>query len=70
MSPTVLLKLLSLKPDTDGRKGRWITQILEYDLTTKTTKLVKGQGLAKLLDESNYKVLGINSVLEIPGENP
>jgi hypothetical protein len=28
----------------------------------KPTKLIKGQGLAKLLAESNYKALGINQI--------
>ena len=63
------MKIVLTQPDTDGKRGRWITQILEFDLTIKTTKLVKGQGLAKLLAESNNKVLGINSVLEIQGQN-
>ena len=57
------MKIVLTEPNTDGKRGRWITQILEFDLTIKTTKLVKGQRLAKLLAESNYKVLGINSVL-------
>ena len=57
--------------DINGRRGRWIAKILEFDLEIKTTKLVKGQGLAKLLVDSNYKVLGINLVSEISsGENP
>lgn len=59
------------QPDTNGRKGRRITKILEFDLIIKTTKLVKGQGLAKLLAESNCKFLGINFVFEISIEkNP
>lgn len=68
--PNNSVKIVRTQPDTDGRRGRWITQILEYDLTIKTTKLVKGQGLTKLLAESNCKVLGINSVLQTLVENP
>jgi len=67
--PNSAVKIVLLQPNTDGKRGRWITQILEFDLTIKTTKLVKGQGLAKLLAESNCKVLGINYVLEIQGKN-
>jgi hypothetical protein len=37
-------------------------QILEFDLEIKPTKLVKGQGLAKLLAESNCKYLGVNFI--------
>ena len=68
--PNSVVKTILTQPDIDRRRGRWITKILEYDLTIKTTNLVKVQGLSKLLAESNYKVLGINSILEIPGENP
>ena len=68
--PNSAVKIVLTQRDTDGKRGRWITQILEFDLTIKTTKLVKGQGLAKILTESNCKVLGINSILEIQGENP
>lgn len=67
--PNSVVKNVITQPDTNGRIGRWITQILEYDLNVKTTKLVKGQGLPKLLVESNYKVLGVNSILEITREN-
>ncbi len=68
--PNSVVKIVLTQPNTDGKRGRWITQILEFDLNIKIIKLVKGQGLAKILAESNYKVLGINSVLEIQGENP
>jgi len=35
--------------DNDGRRGKWIAKIQEYDLEIKPTKSVKEQGLAKLL---------------------
>lgn len=34
--------------------------LLEYDLEIKPTKLIKGQGLAKMMAQSNYDVLDIN----------
>jgi hypothetical protein len=37
-----------------------VGKIQEYDLEVKPTKLVKGQGLEKLLAESNFRALGIN----------
>ena len=43
---------------------------MEFDPTIKTKKLIKDQGLAKFLVESNCKVLRINFVLEIQGKNP
>jgi hypothetical protein len=42
------------------RRGKWLAKIQEYDLEVKPTKLVKGQGLEKLLVESNLRALGIN----------
>jgi hypothetical protein len=42
-----------------GSRGRWIAKIQEYDLEIKPTKLIKGQGLAKMLIESNEKALGM-----------
>lgn len=68
--PNSVVKTVLTPLDNHGRRGRWITQILEYDLTIKTKNLVKGQRLAKLLAESNYKVLGINSILELSEKNP
>lgn len=49
--PNHVVKTVLTHPDTDGRRGRWIEKILEFDLEIKTTKLVKGQGLTKLLAE-------------------
>jgi hypothetical protein len=48
-----------VQPDCEGKRGKWITKILEYDLTIKPTQLIKGQGLAKLMTESNYKAIGL-----------
>jgi hypothetical protein len=44
----------------EGASG--LTKILEFDLEIKPTKLVKGQGLARLLVESNCKYLGVNFI--------
>jgi hypothetical protein len=42
-----------------GSRGRWIAKIQEYDLEIKPTKLIKGQGLTKMLIENNEKALGM-----------
>ena len=34
--------------------------MLEYDLEIKPTMIIKGQGLAKLMTQSNYDALEIN----------
>ena len=38
-----------LTQDPDGKRGKWIVVILEYDLEINPTKLIKGQGLARLM---------------------
>jgi hypothetical protein len=60
--PSASVKDILIQPDIDGRRSKWIAKILEFDLEIKPTKLVKGQGLAKLLAESNCKYLGVNFI--------
>jgi hypothetical protein len=60
--PLASVKEILIQPDIDGRKRKWIAKILEFDLEIKPTKLVKGQGLARLLAESNCKSLGVNFI--------
>jgi hypothetical protein len=61
------VKDILVQPDNDGRRGRWLAKIQEFDLEVKPTKIIKGQGLAKLLAESNLKALGINQLQENEG---
>jgi hypothetical protein len=58
--PTNAIKYILVQSDSEGRRGRWLAKIQEFDLEVKPTKLVKGQGMAKLLAESNFRALGIN----------
>jgi hypothetical protein len=58
--PSVSVKEILIHPDIDGKRRKWIAKIMEFDLEMKPTKLVKGQGLPRLLDESNCKPLGVN----------
>jgi len=67
--PTSSVKDILVQPDNDGRRGHWLAKIQEFGLEVKLTKLVKGQGLAKLLAESNFRELGINH-LESHGHIP
>jgi hypothetical protein len=53
------VKEILIQPNIDGRRRKWISKILEFDLEIKPTKLIKGQGLAKLLVKSNCKVFGV-----------
>jgi ribonuclease HI len=58
--PTSAVKDILVQPDSDGKRGRWLAKIQEFDLEIKPTKLIKGKGLAKLLAESNLRALDIN----------
>ena len=58
--PTCIVKYILVQMDNDGKRGRWLVKIQEFDLEVKPTKLVKGQGLTKLLAESNFRALEIN----------
>ena len=51
-----------LNQDPDGKRGKWIATLLEYDLGIRPTKLIKGQGLAKLMAKSNFQALDMNMV--------
>jgi hypothetical protein len=65
--PSASVKDILLQPDIDGRRGKWIAKILEFDLEIKPTKLVKGQGLENLLVESNCKALGVSFINAFSG---
>ena len=58
--PNVAVKDVLTQPDSEGKRGKWIAKIMEYDVDIRPTKLVKGQGLAKLLAESNFQALGLH----------
>jgi hypothetical protein len=58
--PNAVVKDILTEDNPDGRRGKWIAIILEYDIEIKPTKLIKGQGIAKLMAESNFQALDIN----------
>ena len=58
--PNITVKDVLLQLDTNGRRGQWLTKILEFDVEIKPTKLIKGQGLAHLMFDSKFKALNMN----------
>ena len=40
--PTNVVKDILTQPDNEGRRGKWIVVLLDYDLEIKLTKLIKG----------------------------
>lgn len=66
--PNAVVKDILTQDGPDGKRGKWIATILEYDLEIKPTKLIKGQGLAKLMAETNCQALDINSIVKLDNE--
>jgi len=60
--PNATVKDVLMQTNPEGRRGKWIAAMLEYGLEIKPTKLIKGQGLAKLMAESNLHALDINII--------
>jgi hypothetical protein len=60
--PSSSVKDILIHLDLDERRSKSIAKILEFDLEINPTKLVKGQGLAKMLAESNCKYLEVNFI--------
>ena len=60
--PTAAVKGILTQPNPKGRREKWIVTLLEYDIEIKPTKLVKGQGLEKMMTDSNYESLQLNSL--------
>jgi len=58
--PNSVVKDILTYEGPDGKRRKWISTILEYDVEIKPTKLIKGQGLVKLMAELNYQALDIN----------
>ena len=67
--PNAAIKDVLVQTDPEGRRGKWIAALLEYDVEIRPTKLVKGQGLAKLMAESNLRLLDINLIAALSDEN-
>ena len=63
--PDFAIKSILVQLDSDGKRGMWIAKMLEVDLEIKPTKLIKGQGLARLVTEINLDAFGINFVPEL-----
>ena len=63
--PHSVVKDILTQTDCLGTRARWVTKIQEYDLEIRPTKLIKGQGLAQMLTESNEKTLGLFCVNDL-----
>ena len=58
--PSIVVKDILTQPDPEGRRAKWIDILLEYDLEIKHAKLIKGQGVAKLMAQLGVHNVDIN----------
>ena len=63
--PNSIVKGILTQDGPNGRRGKWIATILEYDIEIKPKKLIKGQELARLMAESNCNALDINYISQV-----
>ena len=63
--PNAVVKEILTHNGPNGKRGKWIATILEYDIEIKPTKIIKGQGLAKLMAKSNFHTLDINFIAQV-----
>ena len=57
--PSGSVKDVLVQPDIDGKRSKWVAKMIEFDIEIKPVKLVRGQGLARLLAEENCRALKI-----------
>ena len=55
-----VVKCILTQLDQEGKITKWMVLLLEYDIEIKPTKMIKGQGLAKRMTNSNYDSLQLN----------
>eukprot|EP00253_Pinus_taeda_P010403 PITA_10403 len=67
--PNAAVKDALVQTEPEGRRGKWIAALLEYDVEIKPTKLIKGQGLAKLMAKTNLHLLDINLIAALFDED-
>jgi hypothetical protein len=60
--PSSSVNKILVQSNSEGKRVRWIVKLLEYDLHINPTKLIKGKGLAKLISESNCKVIKLYEI--------
>lgn len=65
--PSVAVKDIFIQHEVSGRRCRLINKIQEFNIDIQITRLVRGQGLAKLMAQSNLDFNQINITEEKKG---
>lgn len=63
--PSAVVKDILTQTDPNGRRGKWISTILEYNIEIIPANNIKDQGLEKLMAGSNCNILDINFIAEL-----
>ena len=61
-APSAAVKDVLTQPDIDGKRAKWIAKLIEFDIEVNPTKVMKVQGLAKLMVEENCDLLRMNFI--------
>lgn len=64
--PSAAVKDIFSQQEVTGRRCRWINRIQEFNVDVQITKLVRGQGLAKLMTQAN---LDANHIIFVEEEH-
>ena len=65
--PSAAIKDVLTQPNADGKRAKWISKMIEFNIELKPTKLVRGQGIAKLLAKENCKYLDVDFLFNVEG---
>lgn len=60
--PSASIKEVLTQPDAHGRRAKWNAKLIEFSIEFQPTKLVKGQGLARLMAEENCRMLDMDFI--------
>ena len=63
--PSTTIKDVLTQPDVDGKRAKWIAKMIEFNIELKPTKMVRGQGLAKLLTEENRRSVDMDFLFTV-----
>ena len=66
--PNVVVKEVLTQNHLEGHRGKLIVSLLDYDLEIKPIKLIKGQGLEKMMEDSNLHALDIKFIVALSDE--
>jgi hypothetical protein len=55
--PYPIVKDVLSQQDCLGSRGKWVSHIQKYELEIKPSKIIKGQGLSKMLTKRNQEAI-------------